>query len=716
MRARNRVSGTWRAVGLALGIALGTAPEPAIAGMELAAAASAKAEPPAPRASEDLVIRRDGSTARGRINSCIDDVCYLDGRSESRAAIAWIGFRTAEAAPPGLEDPTQDEARLDDASVRHGRLVGVSQGEVLLQTGSLDRAAVAWIHLAAPAGAPPAPGEIRHPEIKGGDDGGGGSGGSGGSGGAGGSGGGGATGGGTAGAGADQGAGGDKSSGGGSASRGAGTGTNGASGDRLPKRSSPLRPCPADLPLGGELVQTWSWYFHSPPVLEGRIDEEIQLHFTLLPYNNPATSPWPAELWNEYKASEIRYRVTSSGLRPVPGLETCEAPGADVHGTLAMGRMGKSGFESLPGPNGYLTVNLTSPELDLLQPDALQNASEQPVECHSSGGGVGRSSVQYGSPGLALRGAACEGAEPQVMCVRQTVCRHPDSLDCMRHPDLYAVLPWEGEADGYPTGPMDPTISMHARWKICCGCGAGPFAPPGLGPSTDRCGSTADADGFAERNRDERSQKLAAAREHAKAWQEHLKEARAHYDDFATTVKACLVQGAVKMALIAFLAPEANVEAWEWIEEFGALSPTGYQLLAKIADKLVEGEDPTTALSPEEVQIFLETAAALEKVESAFDGADVAQMEASMEHCAGAFLVSAETKLSADKCVEEFKAALEEQTQMDEQLNGVRQLDTDYPDLQYKAWKACVERARCLGEPESPCDSKKPAGNWPAVP
>ncbi|MFN7942470.1 MAG: hypothetical protein U0X73_12810 [Thermoanaerobaculia bacterium] len=180
----------------------------------------------------------------------------------------------------------------------------------------------------------------------------------------------------------------------------------------------------------------------------------------------------------------------------------------------------------------------------------------------------------------------------------------------------------------------------------------------------------------------------------------------------------------MKTALIALLAPEVEgeavaeevVEAWEWMEQTGALTPSGYQLLAKIADKLVEGEDPTIALSPEELQIFLEAAAAVATVESTFHGADVERMEEAMEHCAGTFLVSVDTKLSADKCVEAFKAALEEQTEMNRLLNDVRQLDTDYPNLQYRAWVACVQHARCAGTPEADCDGKKPAGNWPDVP
>ncbi|MFN7942469.1 MAG: hypothetical protein U0X73_12805 [Thermoanaerobaculia bacterium] len=467
MRARVEVSRAGRKAVVAMLAAL--------AGAAFAGAAD-KPRAPAPRAVSDLVVKRDGSTASGKVNSYVGDTCYLDGHPVPRATIAWIGFSTATVDLPPLADATEDEAHLRDGAVRRGHLVGVSQGEVVLESGELERADVAWLHLVAPAGAPPAPGEIRHPEIR-------------------------------------DGGGGEEGVAAGAAvveavaavaveeaavgrARGRPTGRQRRwcrerrrLGRARRRRRHERRPLPAprhaaptlppDLPLGGELVHTWSRYHHSPPVLEGRIDQTIELRFTLLPLVQPATSPWPIELWGDYKASEIRYRVTTTGIRPVEGLETCEAPGADVHGTIVLGKMGRLGYESLPGPNGYLSVNLTTPELDLLPPDELQEASTQPVECHSASGGLGRGSIAYGSPGLALRGASCADVEPQVMCVRQTVCRHPDVPDCRRHPDRYAVLPWEGEADGLPTGPQDETISMHARWKICCGCGAGPFAPPG---------------------------------------------------------------------------------------------------------------------------------------------------------------------------------------------------------------------------------------------
>jgi hypothetical protein len=277
----------------------------------------------------------------------------------------------------------------------------------------------------------------------------------------------------------------------------------------------------------------------------------------------------------------------------------------------------------------------------------------------------------------------------------------------------------------------DGSGSIHLKvcWDICKkgsgACGAGCGAPPPTStPPVEKCPSTLKADSDLETNRIKKSAKIKEMAEHAVAAGEHKKEAMAHYDDFRKVVIACGIQSLATNALIALLAPEVEgagatkdvIEALEFCEKHGLLTPSSFQLLAKIAEKLAKGEDPTTALLPEELQVVQETLAGMELVKGAFEGASAAQMEKSLEECGGAFLVSTETKLSAQKGVEAFKAQLEEETEMQKLTNDIRGLDVVYPDLQYKAWEACVQRARCLGTPESACAGKKPPGNWPDVP
>jgi hypothetical protein len=83
----------------------------------------------------------------------------------------------------------------------------------------------------------------------------------------------------------------------------------------------------------------------------------------------------------------------------------------------------------------------------------------------------------------------------------------------------------------------------------------------------------------------------------------------------------------------------------------------GLQQIAKILDKIVTGEDPITAINREGKQIRDEIFAAIDKIETVFSDTRTGPcMEKSIEQCQGAFLVSAGTKLDADKCVERQEA------------------------------------------------------------
>ena len=69
----------------------------------------------------------------------------------------------------------------------------------------------------------------------------------------------------------------------------------------------------------------------------------------------------------------------------------------------------------------------------------------------------------------------------------------------------------------------------------------------------------------------------------------------------------------------------------------------------------------------------------------------------------------------ANEYVDSLKEAMAKLPGVERLVNDIHQLDNALPDLQYKAYAACVRRARCLGQPESSCARLKPAGNWPEV-
>jgi hypothetical protein len=249
-------------------------------------------------------------------------------------------------------------------------------------------------------------------------------------------------------------------------------------------------------------------------------------------------------------------------------------------------------------------------------------------------------------------------------------------------------------------------------------CAAAPADPQ------DNCPTTAAADGLAQQNRDARARKLAEQRRLAKPYLAALEEARAHFNDYARTVDDCLLEGLATKAIIAMLAPEAEAEvaadeageAWTWAEQNGLLPPKGLELIAGVGAKLAKGEDPVPALTPEQLRDLLETGKSMEKAQDLFRGAAVAQLKQSIDGCWGTVQVPAEMKISAGMCVESFKTAADRGVAIAALAGAIRQLDADFPGLQYGAYAACVARARCKGTPESACDAKRPPGDWPDVP
>ena len=240
----------------------------------------------------------------------------------------------------------------------------------------------------------------------------------------------------------------------------------------------------------------------------------------------------------------------------------------------------------------------------------------------------------------------------------------------------------------------------------------------------DPCPSTANADALAQLNRDQRKAAVDKRSRAAKNFLKDLADAKRHYNDFHTLDKACLAQSIVTEALILMLAPEEEVpqageapgSAYSILESLKLLSPQGLSLVANVSEKLVNGEDPSVALLPEVDQMLLLMSKALSQLGGMSPDASAAQVEQAIEGCAGTIGVSAETKLSADKYVEDFKELEDQGIALATANNDIRQLDTDYPSLQYNAYAACVERARCEKTPASACDGKKPPGNWPPVP
>ena len=619
-----------------------------------------------PQRVGDQLILRSGTIERGEIKSYVGDRCQLGAKNIPRDQIAWLGFSTALARPPAIIDPSHDEVHLRNGGVQSSRLVAVNLTQVVTEKRAYNRSEIAWIALAlketgtikgeeAPSTPVPSPTSSPVPTV-----------------------------------------------------------TPSATRSPRPVRDA-VKPCPADKPLGGHIEVKYV-----EDELHGSCQGTIRtvLRFPLVD-NASSTSPWSSRLWVGFSATELNYDVSSAGCVDVPGDdEICQAAGGRKTGKVILGTIGKWGFVSAPHV-GSLTFNPVKPELyfDAL-PDEIHEAFTKPLTCVKNGGGGTQSSWTVGFAGGQIRPRRPGETEHAfVPLVDWPKC---DDRDCMQHAERYAVIPFTGHSVWTDPRPQSDFPRVETTWEVCCGCGAPPTPPePG-----DGCPSTLEADSRLETNREQRKEKLAELKKAGAAYEEKYKESKKHYDDYVKTIQACVVQSVATRIMIALLVPEEEgvevshevEQAVEWAEGNGLYPPMGMQLIAKIVEKIVNGEDPAAALGPENLQNWNEDMAILAKVETLLSGRNAEQMEKSLEECQGAFLVSPETKLSADKCVENFKEALEDLAEFNKLRNDIRNLDTAYPDLQYKAWAACVERARCKGTPESACADKKPVGNWPDVP
>jgi len=659
----------------------------------------------------DLLLLRDGKRQSGSTVTCGTNTCLMGTTVVPRQNIQWIGLSLSpelQATPPPLQNSATDELHLADGSIQSGTLSGIRANSVEMDGKSYDRKKVKWVYLALVSAKQTPPGfEDQTPPDSG------------------------------------------------DAGKtvkpppppppppGGAAPPDGGPSNTRPSRAAndTVKPCPADKPLGGRIEVDSDWNSSGC-----RGSRRAVLRFPLIP-SGLNGAPWSAQLWGGFTAPEVHYELSTggcSGMSPY-NRSSCKAPNGRDAGNVTLGKAGPLGFIPAPDADGFLNFYPLKPEIaasTLLFHETGgggRRGTFTPLEC------VGPRESSKGSwpfdfGGLTIRATNCLSFETDpdwehhfFACVQPAECTNPVGVaakrECILHAERHAVIPFAGEstwkspeasADWGPHYHFFDGAKIH--WEICCGCGDA-AAPPEA--SSDPCPSTLDADSNLMTNRIKEEEAFKQFVKRGEAYEKALDEANAHYADYKTTVKACLIQDLATDAIIALLAPELVTEdtphdvaaAIEMAERNGLLPPMGLQQIAKIVDKIVSGEDPTTAIDREGKQVWAETFDAIHKVETLFAGTrTVDGMEKTIEQCQGSFLVSAETKLSADKCVEGLKAALDQSVEMNKLQNDIRNLNTQLPDLQYKAWAACVTRARCEGTPESACDDKKPEGNWPPVP
>jgi hypothetical protein len=100
----------------------------------------------APVAAADVLILRGGTERQGVLQSCSATACVLDQKPVPRETIEWIGL-AGQPPPPPAQNPTMDEAHGRGGGVTQGKLVGIDASGVEMDSKTIPRGEVAWIHL-----------------------------------------------------------------------------------------------------------------------------------------------------------------------------------------------------------------------------------------------------------------------------------------------------------------------------------------------------------------------------------------------------------------------------------------------------------------------------------------------------------------------------------------------------------------------------------------
>jgi len=461
--------------------------------------------------------------------------------------------------------------------------------------------------------------------------------------------------------------------------------------------------------------------------------------------------------------TKVKYFIQTDGCHDIGGSEyTCDAPADTTSGEIPLGEHTATGYKQTASVlgllGGGLTFNPMIPSVKLTsmswagtpsQPSGSsllhQNGRSRCVHHPRSGGppqnesflprgGDVRSLVFELSPDCNQGAPRARGwiGDSDKFCVQPTLCfKATDGTQrqqCAVNPDKFAAIPYEGNQElRYADPPSWGDYVIHSKisWKICDGCGQVP-PPPDM--HRDPCPQDM-ADFNLQRNRKQRDDKVANLATQWKKYEEEMKEAQSHLQQFQTTMRACNIQNKMTELLAGTLglfspageaviiadAPAEAEEIKEAVEMLGLLPQMGdpANTIFTVTSSLMNNEDPTAKMIPfEKYQQFLEVIEAAEKASTMINGSNVSQLEEQLQGCSGTIGLSYETWKGANDYIEDLQKAMANVPDIQKLVNDIRQLDTQYEDLQAKAYGACIKRADCLKQPESSCDHLKPTGNW----
>jgi hypothetical protein len=451
-------------------------------------------------------------------------------------------------------------------------------------------------------------------------------------------------------------------------------------------------------------------------------------------------------------ATKLKYKMWSDGCHDIGGAGlTCSMPGATASGEFVFDKHTPIGFLSTApawlSPQSVV-FNPMNPSLQIPTLSRSGQSFLYPTKPAGECVGQGRRAILDGQDAgngafyvniQPERAPICQGNRSSwaTACVAATACFQATDpaqrRQCVVNPGKFAVIPFEGTQDLHSpkenARAYSAIVANKISWRICCGCGQAP--PPPDFPKKS-CPDTAEADAQLAKGN---SQWDAYAKDLKVLWanyEEEMKKAESHLQQFQTTMRACNIQSGLTNVLIGTLglfAPgveavavaEEGTEAYEATKQ--AVEMLGPQVgdpaaaLANVIQSLMNNEDPTAKLVPSEMfQQFTEAVEMAKNINTRISGSSLAQLEEGLAQCAGTIGLSNENWKGANDYIEELQAAMANVPASQVLVNDIKQLDNvTLPQLQYDVYAACVRHARCLNQPESSCDKLKPAGNWAPV-
>lgn len=306
----------------------------------------------------------------------------------------------------------------------------------------------------------------------------------------------------------------------------------GPAGGTIGRHAKPLKPCPADKPLGGWIEMRYIWGHYCMG------DTLFRASFPLVAKSVAGTSnTWKNALRFGFKAPRVTYHMSIGNLRRSPGAGGFCARATEISGGRSSGRF------DLPDPM-VLAFDPLQPELTTINFTnwgtglSSVHGAEGLCEClDTSGGGrrIWREHTLADVPDLDIRPRTDLGLSPKVesqvpedalkelrkvekieedmgfrksnqyatdsgvlplpvqvhIDVPPSICQSNPAPDgCSRHPEYYAVIPFRGKvviaADSVMKMDRKSPGDIDVRYAVCCGCGerAGEqnFAPDDNGP------------------------------------------------------------------------------------------------------------------------------------------------------------------------------------------------------------------------------------------